>query len=254
MINIQKINLKFFFLIIFLSTQLAMAGVSKLNKIENRVSQVELQWVICEPSIKVLFSKLDFKPEQSDSRKVYYSDTQNQDLYGRGTIIRTRVPSEKSKKIKTAVKVNYLEEFKIPWNFLANQDYKCEEDMYLQRSKIGCSVYSYPMDLNNTFSSEQAAFIQKESGFDHWNDVVLYGPAQSTVWSWSEESLDLDLEVEQIKVENQFFNIELSTRVNIDQGKAVFGQLQKWLLDHQIRLCQIQQGRTGELLNILKQN
>lgn len=218
---------------------------------KNRVKETELQWVVCESTAAKFFNKINIAPEAPKLRDVYYTETPELDIYNHGAVIRTRVSKGENKKIKTAAKVNYEKEIQVPWNFLSDKEYKCEKDQYSSKEKIGCSLYSHPSDLKNVDSLEQQEFIQRESGFQQWDKSSLLGPAQSSEWSWQEESLNLPLVLEKVQVSKYYFNLELSVRVDVDKSKKTFDRIQNWLVAHQVNLCPVQKGRTGELLKLL---
>jgi hypothetical protein len=240
-------------ILIILNSAPVIAATEEIDE-KNRVRETELQWVVCEPTAAKLLKKVNADPESPKLRDVYYTETQNLDIYNHGAVIRTRVSKGENKKIKTAAKVNYEKEVQVPWRYLSDKEYKCEKDQYASKEKIGCSLYSHPSDLTNVDSIDQQEFIQRESGFQQWDKSVLLGPAQSYEWSWQDESLNLALVLEKVQVSKYYFNLELSVRVDINKSKQTFDRIQNWLVAHQVNLCPVQKGRTGELLKVLAAN
>lgn len=215
---------------------------------KNEISKVELQWVLCEASAEKLFSKLRMQTPDVKDRNVFYLETRNLDLFGYGSIIRTRISKGTA---KTAVKIKNFKEQDIPWEFLKQDEFKCELDAYPGHEGIGCSVFYSPTDNDTFISKRQKEFIEMQTQFNKWNDLTQWGPVQSQEWQWQEPSLRLDLTVEQINSGSIYQSIELSVRVAILDKAKTTNVIDNWLEKNKISLCTEQNGQTGKLLQLL---
>jgi len=215
---------------------------------EQIISTVELQWAVCEQSEKSFFAKINSAPGKYSDREVYYSETRDLDLYHAGAVVRARMTK---KKIKTAVKIKLMDESQIPWDFLAGQDFKCEFDSYSGNEKIGCSLYSQPVDKQNLRSQSQDDFINRQTGFSQFSELKTWGPAQSREWKWLESEVGETLVVESVRAPGSFFSLELSVRASVEQKEWVLKKVRTWLDSKAVQLCSDQVGKTEKLLKSL---
>lgn len=227
------------------------------------VSEVELQWVICEPSEETFFAKLGVDAGMPRERLVYYSETPSMDLFRFGIVVRTRVSGA---KLKTAVKVKYQNENQIPWSLLTGTDFKCEWNVYAFQENIDCSMKSKPRDLGHVISREQQEFIRFHTGFDRIPALRRLGPVQSREWLWRDSRVQGELAFESISLQSQkkttsqasqasqgrLFNMELSVRVTAPDKAEVFQKLGEWLKERNVHLCQNQKGKSEALLKELR--
>lgn len=213
-----------------------------------KVSQAELQWVICEPSEKTLFSKLSRDVGESLDRDVYYSETANLDLFDHGAILRTRVSEKKN---KTVAKIKDISSSDIPWGFLKGKDYKCEIDSYSGQEKIGCSLNFEPSDEGALYSHEQEYFLRRQLQFHQFHLLQVIGPAKSREWEWLDSELEETIVVESVRVAQKFFSLEVSVRVPISKKNVIANHVRKWLRKNSIQLCPEQVGKTEKLLRVL---
>jgi len=215
---------------------------------EQIVSTVELQWVVCELSENSLFTKINSVPGKYSDREVYYSETRDLDLYHAGAVARARMTK---KKIKTAVKIKLMDESQIPWDFLAGQDFKCEIDSYSGNEKVGCSLYSQPVDKTNLRSPAQDDFIRRQTGFSQFSELKTWGPAHSREWEWLESEVGETLVVESVRAPGSFFSLELSARASVEKKEVVLKKVRTWLDSKAVQLCPDQVGKTEKLLKSL---
>lgn len=244
------------FFMLIPSLLLAMPILSQAKSI----SQVEVQWSICEASEAQFFQKINRRPSGTSFRDVLYSETSNLDLAQRGAMFRTRVPRDnpagpaggnKNDGPKTAAKVRGLSEVSIPWKFLEGKDSKCELDAYAATQSIGCSLYFKPGSRAQLRSADQELFIANLTGFRNFSALIVLGPAHSIEWTWDEASVNESLVMEALRTQKGFFSLELSTRVDIDKQLQVYQKITTWLNSRLVQLCPQQGGKTTELLRSL---
>lgn len=210
------------------------------------VSNVELQWVLCEKSASQFFEKIQVKDVLSQKRNVYYFETPSLDLFQKGAILRSR---ETRNVVKTVAKFNYSSESEINWDLIHGQDAKCEWDSYVgSPEKIGCSIKSSSDASSNSrwYSLAQEKFLSHETQIDFENlNIKKWGPAQSEEWVWD------DLVLESVIGPNYYLSLELSTRVPLADKTLTQERIQTWLLQKNVKLCPQQMGHTGQLLKAL---
>jgi hypothetical protein len=216
-----------------------------------QITDVELQWVICESSEEIFFSKLGVSQGKSLDRDVYYSDTDDLAVYTHGGTLRTR---KSIHKMKTAAKIKGIPQSQIPWSLLKDKDFSCELDSYSGQETIGCKLNFEPKDGKKLYSRDQEDFLRHQIQFDQFEMLRTLGPAFSREWKWNDAELNQTIAVESMRARSKFFSLELSVRVPIEKKLKIASQVSKWLEKKSIHLCQQQEGKTEKLLRVLLQN
>lgn len=221
-------------------------------KSDGGLSNVELEWVVCEPNEATLFQKLKTSEGDPENRDVYYMETPDFTLFNKGAVVRTRI---KNKSMRTSTKVHFQNEAQIPWDFLGDKDYKCEKDYYIDSPRLGCSLFSTPSMFKQIPSESQKNFLRNEVGFYAFDQLKVLGPARSMVWGWQEDGVSgeskLDIVVEAIRAPKDYLSIVLSVRVPLERQNEVFREVQSWLNRRKVQLCSGQSGKTRDLLEVL---
>jgi hypothetical protein len=212
------------------------------------VDNTELQWALCETSATALVKKLQTSVGPSEVRDVYYLETPGLDLLSQNAFIRIR---NTGGKLKSAAKVNYPDDHKLPWDHLHGKDAKCEWDRYGSYKKIGCSLEAKPDDLEESLSKDQEKFLLAETTFKNFEDLTLLGPATSEFWEWHDHTTNADFSLEVVEAPHGFFSMELSTRVQTKEADKIFHTLQTWLNSRGVSLCPVQKGKSEALIRAL---
>lgn len=210
------------------------------------LKNVELQWAICEPNMKSLWQKIG-QHTKKRTREILYSDTPTRALYRRGAILRTK---HDHARFKTAAKIKGYSESSIPWDFLSDYEYKCEWDSYSTEEMISCTVYADSKKMNQLHDKAQEEFISRETNFNSFDQVQVWGPLIGHEWSFRHQSINLIIDSIDLP-DTAITSIELSARVNIEQKYVVKDKIEDWIKEKNLALCRYQTGRTGVLLKYL---
>jgi hypothetical protein len=213
------------------------------------VEKTELQWALCEPSAAVFAQKARASLGSSAQRDLYYLETPSQELLSKNAFVRIR---DEGGSQKITAKVNYADDHDLPWSILKNKESKCEWDRYGDYQKVGCSMNEKTKGSDADLSGDQKNFLRQETGFDHFTQMKLLGPAASEAWVWHQDDLDLDVSMESVRAPHGFFSLEFSARVDTADADDTYKLIQGWLSQHQIQLCPVQRGKSEALIRALQ--
>lgn len=182
----------------------------------------ELQWRVCETSLRTVVNKLRLNTRKTKTRKVYLWDTIDGDLMNSNWTIRAR---DTGKKFSYSAKRNFYRP-----DYHAPKGSECELDMKENAEKVGCSLkiktktFVLPQEFMTTLQSD-------DSISEHLTRARFWGPAKSTNIEF-ENGAELEL----IHFQN-FYRIEFSIRV---PSKTRFKEWEYWdqrLKSQAIKLC-----------------
>ena len=112
--------------VLFIAPSLSLAGL--------RSTKVEIHHAVCEKDVATILRKLNLTTDQFYTRKVFYFDNNQLDLYRQGIILRARV---KKKGGEVTAKLRPFEDHQIvyPWGKRVD----CETDHYGNSFRPSCS-------------------------------------------------------------------------------------------------------------------
>lgn len=222
-------------------------AVLPLVSFSKSISNVELQWSVCEPSEQKLFQKMGVQPGPFERRLLYYAETIHKDLLSQNGVLRFRGVSG---KMKLSAKVKFQNENQIPWEFLEGTDFKCELNSYMDEEDLSCSLNEPVSGASVSIGSRQKDFIRTQTGFDSFQELQVWGPAETLTWNWQDPRASAQMVVESTRAP-RYFGIELSTRVPLSQKVETARRIQTLLHDRQIQLCPVQKGKADSLIQSL---
>lgn len=215
--------------------------------------QSEIQWTICEKSALDFLSKMNVEFEAKSDQKISFLDTNTLDYLAKGIIFRV---IQKKDKIKSTVKNNIENPSTIDWEWLKQQNYKCENNVYGTRSQFSCSIDFETVNIasdEKIFNDSQIQMVSRLAGihFDHIDleKLKTFGPLNLRKW----KSKKFDLTFEIVEIPGGLPVMELSTRVDEKQQSEVQENINELLKKQGILLCAKQGGRTKNILSQLTQ-
>lgn len=211
------------------------------------VTKTEIQFEICEPSVASLLQKLRLSDSSQKEKQVFYYDTADLDLIQQNTVIKINHTTDAE---RSSVKIKDLDEDSIPWKYLKDQDSKCEEDVYLDLSRVSCSVNAEVTDRKNILSLAQKNFIRAmDIQIAPEARLKIFGPVETTEQSF--QTTNYKLVIESSKVRENLAAIELSARVDRKQALKVQTEIKNLLEQSNVILCADQQGKMKRLFKWL---
>lgn len=230
-------------LLLFASFSLAQTGEAEKNK----VKKAEIQFEICEPSVGVILKKLQLSASSTKTKEVFYHDTDNLDLIRQNVVLKI---SSASSKLQSIAKVKNLSEDSIPWNELENHDHKCELDIYLDLSRISCSLSEVLKNNTDILSLPQVNFIKATGLNPIYPNMKSFGPVATL--SQTVKDSKYNMVIESSFVGRKLAAIEFSVRTDIKDARKAQTEL-KYLLDEAgVILCSDQQGKIKRIFDLLK--
>ncbi len=206
------------------------------------IVQTEIKWSICDGTSDEILTKLNQKVKKSKSRLVSYFDNTSLTLYSRGIQIRKRGNPD---DFEITVKAQYQTSAEIPWGWLSDKNYKCEQDIIDIKSILACSIDS-KFDSQVFMDQSQIDLISKRSTDVDLNHLAEFGPVKNTSWKLIYEKGEMVLE--ELELPNKVNIHELSVRVNIANVSIVKNEIQNKILSANISLCPEQKGKTIQVL------
>lgn len=206
------------------------------------IDQVEIQWSICESSVKAVQKKLGLEFDLDEKPVLSYYDDLHLSLFGKNVVIRTR----QSNKTKSTVKIRNLDLANIDWKWLENKEYKCEWDRFGSVRSLACSL---SQKNEGVISAVQVEFLRR-MGFI---DISLYslnpnGPYKYEKWVSHHDGQDgygWVLEFAQLPKRSI---IEISLRASLYEEEDVYQDMTRYLHQKGIRLCEVQRSFTERVL------
>jgi hypothetical protein len=210
----------------------------------------EIQWSICEKTSQDFLKKMTESFEKKAEQKISYFETPELYYLSHGVIFRV---IKKKDKIKSTLKVAINYPDKVDWEWLQQQEHKCEYNVYQNSQQLSCSIdYETDADSKHLFNNKQHEMVEKVAGL-RFNDqdkeqLKLKGPL--VLNKWKSKSSELTFETVDIPSENPI--MELSIRVENQDKDKVQRQMTDVLISAKVQLCPRQGSRTEVLLGYLK--
>lgn len=220
----------------------ALAQDAHLSAVQ--VKTAEVQFAICDETAESIKSKLSAQTIDSDTRKVYFYETNARDLQRNGFVARYR---ESDKGIKSSLKRNFETLSSVPEAVTTELGAKCELDTYPMRSKVGCSVKNDKVDLGE-FSKKQRHFLSA-LGLDPIavSNGTLVGPVLNESYELVVDQQSFTMDVVRLPDGTQL--TELSFRTAVEKAESELRRAERMLTDAKITLCPIQVGVTKKILD-----
>lgn len=208
----------------------------------NEIVLSEVKWSICDGTSNEILTKLNQKVKKSKSRFVSYFDNRSLTLYTRGIQIRKRGNLD---DFELTVKAQYQTVDDVPWNWLSDKNYKCEQDIIGLKSILACSIDS-KFDSHAFMDQSQIDLISKSSSDVDLNHLVEFGPVKNTSWKLIYEQSEMVLE--ELELPKNINIHELSIRVNTEDVSVVKNKIENLFSSVKINLCPEQKGKTIQVL------
>lgn len=216
---------------------------------KDEIKKAEIQFEICEPNVESLLEKLQLSESSTQTKQIFYYDSENLDLIRQNVAIKIS-PSES--KSQSSVKIKDIDEDSIPWKLLKDQDSKCEEDIYLDLSRISCGINHSFTKTQNILSSAQFNLMQEMNiAIPAQDRLQSFGPVTTAEQSFAMK--DYKLVIEASSVREHLATIELSVRVERHQALKIQNELVDLLNQAHVILCEDQQGKIKRLFKWLRE-
>lgn len=224
--------------IIFLNLSWSSTPKTASNTIKN----TEIQWSICENSVDEILTKLNNKILSSTKRDLSYFDDPSLNLYKHGIQIRKRgTPGN----YKLTAKTQYHSAQHIPWEWLGEKKFKCEQDLVGIKNILACSIDSIFVQ-NKFLNPDQIELISKHSPEVDLSLLQEFGPVENTIWELPSENGELTLD--EVELPNNINIFAISVRTKIQNTFEVKKEIEKLLSAKKIKLCAEQKGKTIQIL------
>ncbi|EHK23024.1 uncharacterized protein TRIVIDRAFT_29068 [Trichoderma virens Gv29-8] len=200
--------------------------------------KVNLQWAICDADPQTVLRKLgeDGTREPYKKTPITYYDTDPPSYSWGGLMFRTKTRRDEE---LSAVKVHFD-----PRTFL------CVWDRYGNNTSFACQIQSLLDGRRKLWTDEQIRFAERFQRV-HWTDLVGFGPNPNPKWRLNisdHEGVFDDVQAE------TFHLMELEVKVLRYEADEVYGDISKYLREHNISLCYEQEPRTLRLFRSMGYN
>lgn len=195
--------------------------------------KAEIKLLVAPAGIDKAIKALPLASLEPKHYRVYFADTKDLRLIGRGVILRLRDKGKKDPETETTVKFRPDDQSKAPDLQLPKEPKKETEWLikkgqnvsYSLKNEIkGTELLDNPdKNLNTLFSDEQKAFFKlvMNEEFDPAT-LKVFGPIAAEIWEWDEPAVgDKEVSAERWKLgDNQVFELSRKTKPDDLQKKA----------------------------------
>jgi len=211
----------------------------------------ELQWNLCEMSLREAKNKLDGTEQSEKTRKTYFYDTENLDLYYNGVVIRER---QTKKKIKRTVKVDVDSKKRIPDRWKNVTGFKCEFDVHSTQSSLTCSL---EIEIERDSEKDKPLLSNKQIGFlKEFSTAIPLLPKVKRLGVMQNKAYDIFVRNRMVSLEANLIEKDLfmeisfrSTEKNVEKNREYF---QNFLDKKGFKLCRNQGSTSLEKLKLLR--
>ncbi|MGE0634276.1 MAG: hypothetical protein AB7O96_17810 [Pseudobdellovibrionaceae bacterium] len=214
---------------------------------------VELQWNVCMDSESRLIEIFESDKLEMTKRNISYYDTKDLQLLAQNVVVRERVENKKS-EINVKVKVSEDAEISDEWK--ETKGFKCEFDVHGQNKIFHCSLkvkHKIEEATNEFLSRKQVQFLKEfaPETVDLLKDVKKMGAIKNKTYDLETEDVEVTIEADRYK--GSYF-LEISQRVPYSESLAAKEQMQAFLSEKGIKLCERQESSTTKKLKALSSN
>jgi hypothetical protein len=213
------------------------------NQLKNE--KIELHWTICEKSFYELNEKIELKTLNNLTRTVeYYDISDGLVFYNKGIALRVRNDHNGwYSTVKTTDSTRALKATD-----------KCEWDRIGQLTKHHCSFHSplnkgsYPLTIYQALTDDQLEILKdKKIDLLDLEKLTQTGQIEQNVHEYQDQDGNkIDIEVTEIDSSNSI--IELSLKTKIDKADKIQKSWDQRLASKKIKLCDLQQSKTKQIL------
>jgi hypothetical protein len=196
---------------------------------------VEIKITVRDSEIARAERALGLTPVRAERRLVYFFDTRDLALFGRGLLLRAR--QVQGGAGDSTVKRRPMEASAVPRRTRALAGFKCEEDRVGARRISSCSltvpqkrgeieaVVRGERPVKKLFSQEQERF----AGGPDFGALRAFGPVDARVWKVRPRDFPPGLTAERWSLPGGRVLLEVSTRVTAARADATARRLSEWL-------------------------
>jgi hypothetical protein len=197
--------------------------------------KAEIKLLVAPAGIDKAMKALPLASLKPEHYRVYFADTKDLRLIGRGVILRLRDKGKKDPETETTVKFRPDDQSKAPDLKLPKESKKETEWLIMKGQNVsyslkneikGTNLLECPdKNLDILFSAEQKAFFELIMGekFDPAH-LRVFGPIPADVWEWKDADVEDDVSAELWKLgDEQIFELSRKAKAdNLDKKAEKF--------------------------------
>lgn len=238
----------------------------KSDKSHKIADATELHILLCESSRAQVLDKLGLSRHEADlkERFVRYFDTTERSEFQRGVILRLREYENKTAEATVKIRVSALglKLTRAMYNRLSeHDDFKCEEDRYLESSSVSCSMDSEvsssglqkfkrdPTQIRRLFSSDQKKMISEFGlSLPDFENLKSYGPILNEKIKFTQGFNEKKITLEIYHLDADSAIVELSRRSTPQGAETNLSRLKRYVVRKGLNICPEQIGKTRQVL------
>jgi hypothetical protein len=226
--------------------------------------KTELHVPICDATPKEVERHLELNSQDAKVGAIFYFDTKDLDYLNKGSIFRTKKPSDK-KTGTTTVKVRPISYESVGSGWENVDGFRCEYDRTTAGVASSCRVkLKHPKDMIDAvirgyvkipqiYGSTQRAFVSEYSKLPvKWDHLRAYGPIPFTKWELELKNFPEIVDVEIWELIPNESIIEVSTRAEGEDVDRVMGRLRRLVERSGLTICQKSLSKTRTALEYLQ--